>query len=56
MTAGTFGFQRLFSAGSQALGDGALLAAVEIQHYDGPFVTPDDRAQGKRGAALQRGR
>ena len=24
------------------LGDGQLLAAVEVQHYDGPFVTPDD--------------
>jgi hypothetical protein len=42
LTVGTLGFQRLFSAGSQALGDGRLLAAVEMQHYDGPFVTPDD--------------
>jgi hypothetical protein len=41
-TAGTLGFQRIFSAGSQPLGDGSLLAAVEVQHYDGPFVTPDD--------------
>ena len=41
-TVGTLGFQRIFSAGSQALGDGNLLAAVEVQHYDGPFVTPDD--------------
>lgn len=41
-TLGTLGFQRLFSAGSQALGDGRVLAAAEIQHYDGPFVTPDD--------------
>ncbi len=32
----------LFAAGSEALGDGHLLAAVELQHYDGPFVTPDD--------------
>ncbi len=39
---GTLGFQRLYGAGSQALGDGRLLAAVEAQHYDGPFVTPDD--------------
>jgi hypothetical protein len=39
---GTFGFQRLFLAGSQPLGDGRLLSAVELQHYDGPFVTPDD--------------
>jgi hypothetical protein len=41
-TLGTLGFQRIFSAGSQPLGDGNLLAAVEVQHYDGPFVTPDD--------------
>jgi len=41
-TVGTLGFQRVFSAGSQPLGDGNILAAVEVQHYDGPFVTPDD--------------
>jgi len=41
-TVGTLGFQRMLSAGSQALGNGNLLAAVEVQHYDGPFVTPDD--------------
>ena len=41
-TVGTLGFQRIFSAGSQALGDGRLLAALELQHYDGPFTTPDD--------------
>jgi outer membrane receptor protein involved in Fe transport len=41
-TVGTLGFQRLFSAGSQDLGDGQLLAALDVQHYDGPFVTPDD--------------
>jgi len=41
-TLGTFGFQRVFSAGSESLGEGRLLAAAEVQHYDGPFVTPDD--------------
>jgi outer membrane receptor protein involved in Fe transport len=41
-TVGTLGFQRIFTAGSAALGDGHLLAALELQHYDGPFVTPDD--------------
>lgn len=41
-TVGTLGFQRIFAAGSQDFSDGHLLAAVEIQHYDGPFVTPDD--------------
>jgi hypothetical protein len=40
--AGSFDFQRLFAAGSQALGSGNLLAAVEAQHYDGPFTNPDD--------------
>jgi outer membrane receptor protein involved in Fe transport len=42
VTAGSFGFQRLFSAGSQDLGGGHLLEALEIQHYGSPFVTPDD--------------
>ena len=41
-TAGTLGFQRILTAGSEALGPGNLLAAAEVQHYDGPFVTPDD--------------
>jgi hypothetical protein len=41
-TLGSLGFQRIFSAGSQRAGSGNLLAAVELQHYDGPFVTPDD--------------
>jgi len=41
-TAGTLSFQRIFGAATQAVGDGHLLAAVEVQHYDGPFVTPDD--------------
>lgn len=41
-TVGMLGFQRLFTAGSQSFGHGNLLAAAEIQHYDGPFITPDD--------------
>lgn len=41
-TIGTLGFQRIMSAGSQPLGDGTLLGAVELQHYDGPFINPDD--------------
>jgi outer membrane cobalamin receptor len=41
-TVGTLGYQRLFAAGSQSLGDGRVLTALEIQHYDGPFATPDD--------------
>jgi len=41
-TAGTLGFQRLFGAQTLAIGDGHWLSAAEVQHYDGPFVTPDD--------------
>jgi hypothetical protein len=41
-TLGTLGFQRVFVAGSEALGEGSLLAASEVQHYDGPFDTPDN--------------
>ena len=41
-TVGTLGFQRILGAGSQAFGSGNLLAAIEAQHYDGPFTTPDD--------------
>jgi outer membrane receptor protein involved in Fe transport len=41
-TVGTLGYQRIFSAGSRTVGDGHLLAAAEVQHYDGPFATPDD--------------
>jgi TonB dependent receptor/TonB-dependent Receptor Plug Domain len=41
-TLGTLGFQRIYTAGSTALSDGNLLGFVELQHYDGPFVTPDD--------------
>jgi TonB-dependent Receptor Plug Domain len=43
VTEGMYGFQRLFGAGTQELGDGHLLAAAEFQHYDGPFLTPDDQ-------------
>jgi outer membrane receptor protein involved in Fe transport len=43
LTAGTLGFQRVFTAGSSRLGDGNLLAALEMQHYDGPWVLPDDQ-------------
>jgi hypothetical protein len=42
VTGGTLDFQRILAAGSTAVGTGTLLAAVEGQHYDGPFVTPDD--------------
>jgi hypothetical protein len=41
-TVGTLGFQRILAAGSTPLVSGNLLAAVEVQHYDGPFERPDD--------------
>jgi len=41
-TAGTLNFQRILAAGSQPLGGGHFLAAAEVQHYDGPFLNPDD--------------
>ncbi len=43
VTGGSWGFERLFSAGSSALADGRLLGALELQHYDGPWVTPGDQ-------------
>ncbi|MGB6307370.1 MAG: TonB-dependent receptor [Steroidobacteraceae bacterium] len=51
LSTGMYGYQRSFAAGSQALGDGQLLAAAEFQHYDGPFATPDD--QRKENAVLR---
>lgn len=41
-TVGSYNFERLFAAGSEPLGEGTLLEAGELQHYDGPFVQPDD--------------
>lgn len=43
VTTGMFGFQRLFAGGTRALDGGKLLAAMELQHYDGPWVVPDDQ-------------
>ena len=41
-SAGTLGFSASLPPARNALGDGKLLAAAELQHYDGPFTTPDD--------------
>jgi hypothetical protein len=41
-TVGTLNYERILAAASQSLGAGSLLAATELQHYDGPFETPDD--------------
>ncbi|MGL9622945.1 TonB-dependent receptor [Bradyrhizobium sp. U531] len=42
MTFGGFGYRRALAAGSTAVGDGALLAAVESSKYDGPWDVPDN--------------
>ncbi len=39
---GTLGYRRVFAAGTDDVGAGHLLGAVEAQHYDGPFENPDD--------------
>jgi outer membrane receptor protein involved in Fe transport len=36
------GFGRVLAAASPAVGRGRLLAAFELQHNDGPWVSPDD--------------
>jgi outer membrane receptor protein involved in Fe transport len=38
---GDQGFGRVLAAASPALGEGRLLAAVEVQHNDGPWERPD---------------
>jgi outer membrane receptor protein involved in Fe transport len=41
-TQGTLGYERFFGGGSVGLGDGRLLGALEWQHYNGPWVNPDE--------------
>jgi hypothetical protein len=43
VSGGPWGFERVFSGGSIALGAGTLLGALELQHYDGPWVIPGDQ-------------
>jgi outer membrane receptor protein involved in Fe transport len=42
LTAGGFGYRRLFGMDSVKAGDGTLLIAGEAGTYDGPWVNPDD--------------
>lgn len=42
MTFGSFGYRRAMAAGSNPVGNGTLLAAVEAVKYDGPWDVPDD--------------
>jgi outer membrane receptor protein involved in Fe transport len=43
VTAGNFGFERMFTAGSINAGTGNLAGALELQHYDGPWTSADDQ-------------
>lgn len=42
VTAGSFGYRRIFGMDSARAGDGTLLVAGELGTYDGPWVHPDD--------------
>jgi len=42
ITVGSFGYRRGFAAGSTAVGEGTLLAAVEANTYNGPWDVPDN--------------
>ena len=41
-TVGTFGYQRLFTAGTEDVMAGRVLGALELVHYDGPWAHHDD--------------
>jgi len=43
VAAGTMGFEHLFVAGSRDTADGTVLGALELQHYDGPWDSPDNQ-------------
>lgn len=42
VTFGSFGYQRGLAAGSMAVGEGTLLAAIEANKYNGPWDVPDN--------------
>jgi hypothetical protein len=42
ITFGSFGYQRALAAGSSAVGEGTLLAAIEADKYNGPWDVPDN--------------
>ena len=42
LTAGSFGYKRIFGMGSSKVGEGTLLAAGEVGTYNGPWANPDD--------------
>ncbi len=49
--AGTMGFEHLFAAGSRDVASGTVMGALELQHYDGPWDSPDN--QRKLNAVLR---
>jgi hypothetical protein len=42
ITFGSFGYKRLFGMNSARIGNGHLLAAGEVESYDGPWARSDD--------------
>ncbi|HEY0746568.1 MAG TPA: hypothetical protein VGD63_07710 [Steroidobacteraceae bacterium] len=42
LSGGSLGYERIFAGGSQNVAGGAMLGALELQRYDGPWVNPDD--------------
>jgi hypothetical protein len=42
LTAGSFGYARALAAAGAPLSGGTIIAAGELQHYDGPWTRPDD--------------
>src|SRR5262249_56674037 len=42
VTGGSWNYARLFGAGTRSLGDGRLLAGIELVHYDGPWDPGQD--------------
>jgi outer membrane receptor protein involved in Fe transport len=41
-TGGTLGYRRVFAGGSTGIGAGDILGAIEVQRYEGPWVSSDD--------------
>ncbi len=47
LTAGEFGYQRGLIAGSTTLGEGTLLGAIDVTHYEGPWELDENLEQNK---------
>jgi len=42
VTAGSFSYQRLFTAGTREVMNGRVMGGLELVHYDGPWTHPDN--------------